>query len=225
MRNILIILAFSMAALCVVADNGNKEQYHIKGVLVDGTEIDGYNETALQNFMRPWVTEVCLSDSVGKGKNCYNSDELKVVWFTQLGADSIPMVYHAVKAQKRLPHLLNKNPKPYKKPVFLRLIYDGENVKGYIRPWLNQTLGNTMNVYNQTYMFYYLTKDSDIAVAYWDGTNDVTPSMRKVMKFFLREFPALVEMIDKGELTPEMFRSNPAIVLPLIDKTYDSKQK
>lgn len=45
------------------------------------------------------------------------------------------------------------------------------------------------------------------------------------MKFYFREFPDIVKMIDNDELTPEMFRENPAIVLPLMDKTYSPKSK
>lgn len=44
--------------------------------------------------------------------------------------------------------------------------------------------------------------------------------MKKVMKFYFREFPDIVEMVDKGELTPEMFQKNPAMILPLMDKLY-----
>lgn len=222
MKKAFLCIITGLIALAAQAQNPDREDCHIKGILADGTQVEGYNETALLNFMRPWVTEVCMTDSLGTTKTCYSSDELKTVWFVKGAQDSIPVVYQSVKAQKRLPHLLNKNPKPYKKPVFLRLIYNGENVKGYIRPWLDYTAAKTINVSNYTYMFYYLTKDSDVAVAYWDGTNDITPAMRKVMKFLLREFPDLVEMVDDGTLTPEMFRQNPAIVLPLIDKAYNN---
>lgn len=223
LRLIIAALAIIVSAT-VAAKDKDPENYHMRGILADGTEIEGYNETAFENFMFPFVTKVKLADTFGGETRTYTSDELKAVWFTSLGEDSVPVVYHAVKAQKGLPNLWNKNPKPHKKPVFLRLVYNGENVKGYIRPVADYTHGRTMSVTKYTYMIYYLTKDSDVAVAYWCETGDIVPAMKKVMKFYLREFPELVEMVDKGEIKSREFRDNPAFVLPLMDKYYKPKE-
>ena len=38
------------------------------------------------------------------------------------------------------------------------------------------------------------------------------------MKFYFREFPDLQKMVDDKELSPKEFRSDPTIVLPLMDK-------
>lgn len=117
-----------------------------------------------------------------------------------------------------MPNLLNKNPKTYKKPVFLRLIYDGAHVKGYARPVLDCTYTPSMNIFNHTWLYYYKLADQDITKAYWVDTNDIIPSIRKVMKFYFREFPGLQKMVDDKELSPKEFRSDPTIVLPLMDK-------
>lgn len=220
----LSVLLSVLTSFACMAKNENPEDYHMRGILVDGTEIEGYNETSFTNFMFPWVTEVKLADTYKGETKKYSSEELKAVWFTSLGADSVPKIYESVRAQKGMPNLWNKNPKPYKKRVFLRLIYNGENVKGYIRPVADYTHGRTMSVSTYTYMIYYLTRDSDVAVAYWCEIGDIVPAMRRVMKFYLREFPELVEMVEKKELTPDEFRSNPAIVLPLMDKFYKPKE-
>ncbi len=224
-RIFLLSVITLFAGLAVMAKDENPENYHMRGILADGTEIEGYNETSFTNFMFPWVTEVKLADTFKGESKKYSSDELKAVWFTSLGEDSIPKIYHSIKAQKSLPNLLRKNPKPYKKPVFLRLVYNGENVKGYIRPVADYTHTPSMSISTYTYIIYYLTKDSDVAVAYWCETGDLVPAMKKVMKFYLREFPELVEMVEKGELKPRDFRDNPAIVLPLMDKFYKPKEK
>ncbi len=223
MSLILTVLAV-LTTIPAFAKDDNPEDYHIRGILADGTEIEGYNETVFTNFMRPWVTEVKLADTYKGETKTYSSEELKAVWFTAVGKDSVPHIYESVKAQKSMPNLLNKKPKPYKKPVFLRLIYNGENVKGYVRPVADYTHGRTMSVSTYTYMIYYLTKDSDVAVAFWCETGDIVPAMRKVMKFYLREFPELVEMVENKELTPNEFRDNPAIVLPLMNKFYKPKK-
>lgn len=220
LRHYLLTLLTVLASAQAFAKDDNPEAYHMRGILADGTEIEGYNETSFTNFMFPWVTEVKLADTYKGATRKYTSEELKTVWFTSVGEDSVPKIYESVKAQKSLPNLLKKNPKPYKKPVFLRLIYNGENVKGYIRPVADYTHARTMSVSTYTYMIYYMTKDSDVAVAYWCETGDIVPAMRKVMKFYLREFPALVEMVENKELKPDEFRRNPAIVLPLMDKYY-----
>ncbi len=204
------------------AKDRNPELDHVQGELFDGSIIEGYTKTAFVNFMRPWVTEVKLSETPGGEEHKYTSEELKKVWFTTPSNDSIPLVFESVRAQKSLPNYLNKNPKPYKKPVFLRLIYNGENVKGYIRPVADFTHTPSMSISTYTYIIYYLTKDSDVAVAFWCETGDLVPGMRKVMKFYLRAFPELVKMVDDGTLTPNMFRENPAIVLPIMDRTYTS---
>lgn len=212
-----------LAGFAATAKDENPEDYHMRGILADGTEIEGYNEKGASNFMYEWSTDVKLADTFKGEAKKYTSEELKAVWFTSPGKDSVPKIYHSVKAQKSMPNLFNKKPKPYKKPVFLRLIYNGENVKGYIRPVVDFTHTPSMSISTSTYMIYYLTKDSDVAVAYWCETGDIVPAMRKVMKFYLREFPELVEMVEKGELKPRDFRDNPAIVLPLIDKYYKPK--
>ena len=113
-----------MSIFLPLRSENDTEQYRVRGILADGTEIEGYNKTSMQNFMRPWVTEVKLADANGDSERKYSSDELKVILFAKPDSDSLPVIYHAVRAQKRLPHLFNKNPKAYKKPVFLRLIYD-----------------------------------------------------------------------------------------------------
>lgn len=224
LRTYLLAASLFFAIAPMIAKDDNPEDYHMRGVLFDGTEIEGYNETAFTNFMRPWVTEVKIADTYKGETKKYSSEELKAVWFTSVGEDSVPKIYESVKAQKSMPNLWNKKPKPYKKPVFLRLIYNGENVKGYIRPVVGFTHGRTMSVQTETYVIYYLTKDSDVAVAYWCDSGDIIPSMRKVMKFYFREFPELVEMVENKELTPNEFRSNPLMVLPLMDKFYKPKE-
>lgn len=44
--------------------------------------------------------------------------------------------------------------------------------------------------------------------------------MKAAMKLYFREFPKLVEMVDKKEITGQQFCNDPTMVLPLMDKFY-----
>ncbi len=222
------LLAFALCLFSILSSYAKKdddpESYRVRVTKTDGTTFEGYNDTHFINYLRPNVTTLSVSETFGGEPVKYKSSEIKRVEFLKLTGDSVPLIYEAVMAQKRLPNLLSKNPKPYKDPVFLRLIYDGENVKGYVRPVADYTRTPSMTVAQYTWVYYYLTKDSDIAKAYWVDVNDLIPSMRKVMKFYFREFPELVRMVEDKEITPREFRDHPAMVLPIMDATYQPKE-
>lgn len=223
MKKCLLLLVGLMASVSALADDNPKE-YHVRLTKMDGTVFEGYNNTRLKNWLKPTVTSISISEDYKGPTTKYTGDEIKRIEFTASLLDSIPVVFDAVKAQTKLPNLFSKNPKPYKQPVFLRLVYDGENIKGYAMPYTDHTMTPDQTVIHFTWRYFYLHKDSDIAKAYWDDTDGIIPNMKKVMKFYFRDFPRLVEMVDNGEITPEMFRENPAMVLPIMDSTYSPKK-
>ncbi len=223
MKKYLLIILGLIVAISAPAEDNAKE-YLVRLTKADGTVFEGYNDTYLRNWLKPAVTSIAISEEYKGPTTKYSSEEVKRIEFVESLLDSIPVVFDAVKAQTKLPNLFSKNPKPYKQPVFLRLVYDGENVKGYAMPYTDHTMTPSRTVIHFTWRYFYLPKDSDIAKAYWNDTDGVIPNMKKVMKFYFREFPMLVEMVDNGEITPEMFRENPAIVLPIMDRTYSPKK-
>lgn len=99
----------------------------------------------------------------------------------------------------------------------MRLIYNGDHVKGYVRPVRGASYSPSMTEVNFTWQYYYKVADEDITKAYWVDTNDLIPNIRKQMKFYFREFPGVQKFIDDKELDPKAFRENPTIVLPLMD--------
>lgn len=222
-KTVLCIFLF-ICGISVFAQDKPKD-FHVRVIKNDGTVFEGYNETRFTNYLRPYITAVSISNEFAGKPIKYNGNEVKRVEFTGETQDSLPMIFEAVIPQTKLPNLFNKNPKPYKEPVFLRLIYEGENVKGYAMPYTDHTMVSGRRTILYTWRYFYLTKDSDIAVAYWDDTDGIIPKMEKVMKFYFREFPELQELVDRKELTPEMFRENPAIVLPIMDRTFQSSEK
>lgn len=222
-KTVLYIFLF-ICGISVFAQD-KPEDFHVRVIKNDGTVFEGYNETRFTNYLRPYITAVSISNEFAGKPIKYNGNEVKRVEFTGETQDSLPMIFEAVIPQTKLPNLFNKNPKPYKEPVFLRLIYEGENVKGYAMPYTDHTMVPGRRTILYTWRYFYLTKDSDIAVAYWDDTDGTIPKMEKVMKFYFREFPELQELVDRKELTSEMFRENPAIVLPIMDRTFQSSEK
>ena len=222
-KTVLYIFLF-ICGISVFAQD-KPEDFHVRVIKNDGTVFEGYNETRFTNYLRPYITAVSISNEFAGKPIKYNGNEVKRVEFTGETQDSLPMIFEAVIPQTKLPNLFNKNPKPYKEPVFLRLIYEGENVKGYAMPYTDHTMVPGRRTILYTWRYFYLTKDSDIAVAYWDDTDGTIPKMEKVMKFYFREFPELQKLVDRKELTSEMFRENPAIVLPIMDRTFQSSEK
>lgn len=122
---------------------------------------------------------------------------MKRIVYTSTLNDSLPLIYESVKAQNSIPNLFSKDPKPFKKPVFLQLIYEGKNVKGYKTLTTDYTVNNNSTKVNYVWRYYYLKKGDEIAKAYWLGIKGIFLVMKKAMKLYFKEFPKLVEMVDK----------------------------
>lgn len=223
MNKVLLLLVSMFTVFGVFAED-SPEQYRVRLTKADGTVFEAYNNTSFRNWFKPKVSSISVSEKFKGTATKYTGEEVKRLVFVESLLDSIPVIFDAVKAQSKLPSLFSKNPKPYKEPIFLRLVYNGENVKGYAMPIMNSTYTPSLTKVQYTWRYFYLTKDSDVAVAYWDDVDDIIPGMKKTMKFYLREFPELVEMVDNEEITPRMFRDNPTIVLPIIDRIYKPKE-
>lgn len=196
-----------------------REAEPVIAIMADGSRLDGYTKTSLINYIKPDVSTISISTEPDGEARKYTSEEVVELIFPPVEGDSTSTVavYHAVKAQKYMPNAWMKNPKTYKKPVFLRLIYNGDHVKGYVRPALDSTHTPSMSINNYTWIYYYKLADEDITKSYWFATNDLIPNMRKTMKFYFREFPGLQKMVDDKELSPKDFREHPSIVLPLME--------
>ncbi|MBD5425535.1 MAG: hypothetical protein HDR45_04975 [Bacteroides sp.] len=210
-------LLFLLLILLPVATYAKRQCEPVIAVKADGTRIEGFTKSRLINYLKPNVSSVSISTEPDGEETKFTSDEVVELIFPPTEEDTTVTVYHAVMAQKHMPHKWNKKPKTYDKPIFLRLIYNGDYVKGYARPAMDNTYTPSMTMVNYTWLYYYKLADQEITKAYWLDTKDIIPGMRKVMKFYFREFPGLQKMVDKKELTPHEFRANPSVVLPLMD--------
>lgn len=222
MKKFLLLLMCFVWSSAMFAEK-DPENYKVVVCLKDGTQFEGYMASPLANYLSPRVSEVSISKEFGGEKQKYTSDEVVSIEFVQNDKNDKPVIYHSVMAQSKMPNLLSKNPKPYKQRIFLRLVYDGKNIKGYAMPLFDRTFGQTIDVLHYTWRYFYKTVDDDVAKGYWDDTDGTIPNAKKVMKFYFREFPELQKMVDDESLTQKAFRDNPAMVLPIMDETYKKK--
>ena len=124
MKNFLLLLVGSLIAAVSAFADDSPDEYRVRLTKADGTVFEGYNDTRLKNWLKPAVTTLSISEEYKGSTTKYSGEEVKRVEFVKSLLDSIPVVFDAVKAQTKLPNLFSKNPKPYKQPVFLRLVYD-----------------------------------------------------------------------------------------------------
>lgn len=219
MNKLILILSLLFMALPTTARN-NPDDYKVTCTLTDGTVIEGYISIPSTSHLISPVYDIKISDTYKSKARKYTSEEVKRIVYTSTLNDSLPLIYESVKAQNSIPNLFSKDPKPFKKPVFLQLIYEGKNVKGYKTLTTDYTVNNNSTKVNYVWRYYYLKKGDEIAKAYWLGIKGIFLVMKKAMKLYFKEFPKLVEMVDKKEIKGKQFRKNPAMVLPLMDKFY-----
>lgn len=196
MNKLIFIFSLLFMALPTIADN-NPDDYKITCTLTDGTVIEGYTSIPLTKVITSQLNEIDISDTYKGKARKYTSEEVKRIVYTSTLNDSLPLIYESVKAQNSIPNLFSKDPKPFKKPVFLQLIYEGKNVKGYKTLTTDYTVNNNSTKVNYVWRYYYLKKGDEIAKAYWLGIGGINVGMKAAMKLYFREFPKLVEMVEK----------------------------
>lgn len=219
MNKLIFILSLLLMALPTTARN-NPDDYKVTCTLTDGTVIEGYCSIASTARLISPVYDLKISDTYKGKARKYTSEEVKRIVYTSTLNDSLPLIYESVKAQKNMPNQFNKDPKPFNKPVFLQLIYEGKNVKGYKTLTTDYTVNMSGTNVNYIFQYYYLKKGDEIAKSYWLGRKGLVLIMKKDIKLYFREFPKLVEMVDKKEIKTKHLRKNPEMVLPLMDKFY-----
>lgn len=223
-KSFFILLMCFVWASAVYAYNVPKE-YKVIVFLADGTDFDGYITAPSANYIPPRSSEVSISREPNGEKRTYTSDEVMAIAFPQSDDEESYIVYHSVKVQKH--HRIDfnfKNPKPYKRRIFLWCFYQGENVNGYFMPSSNSFYGMNTHTYNSIYgHYYYKTIDDDVAKFYWQYINYPVMQEKTQMRFYLREFPELVKMVNDKALTFRGLCSDPTCVLPIMDKTYRRK--
>ena len=165
---------------CVLA----QAQTKVEVTLTDGKVVKGTTRTL---FSVDDANSIKVKDAKGE-KKTYKSTEVKNLrvyddkshkWYT----------FEALKAQKALPNVWNKNPKPYSDPVFLQVVYEGKNVTGYVHNISTQTNTKTLQLTGTGGMLYFKLKNEDVARAFWMSA---AVGWRAELKLVFKDFPDVI---------------------------------
>ena len=113
-----IFFMFLALLLCVMV----QAQDNVEITLNNGNVVKGVTKTL---FMLDDGDVVVAKDSKYREKKEYKSTEIKSIkYYDSKSKEWIKFV--PLMAQKSLPSVWNKNPKPYKTPIFLKPVYEGK---------------------------------------------------------------------------------------------------
>ena len=142
-----IFFMFLALLLCVMV----QAQDNVEITLNNGNVVKGVTKTL---FMLDDGDVVVAKDSKYREKKEYKSTEIKSIkYYDSKSKEWIKFV--PLMAQKSLPSVWNKNPKPYKTPIFLKPVYEGKNVSAYIHYISTITNTKTLHLEGTNYVFYF----------------------------------------------------------------------
>ena len=118
--------------------------------------------------------------------------------------------------QKSLPSVWNKNPKPYKTPIFLKPVYEGENVSAYIHYISTITNTKTLHLEGTNYVFYFKVKNEDVAKGYCMGSSI---GAKMLLKIVFKPYPVMKETVSNLD-TKEFYKDPISLI-----RTFDSLLK
>lgn len=226
MRSIHFIhfIAMTLVALILLpgtrsfAKNGRKkdrdEAYRIVLTLKDGSLVNGYIRTSLMDGK----SSVGVSETPKGSFKEYQAADVQSLVYPATQEDPDEVVYVPEKALKNTPNLLNKKGKEFKKPVFLRLIFEGKTITGYILPVVLSTTNATTTTYYNSAQYYYKVKGEEIARPYWLDQKGITIGGKKALKFYFKGHPAVVDYFDSEEFDYKEFNQHPETLLPVLDE-------
>ncbi len=118
----------------------------------------------------------------------------------------------------------NKDFRDKKRAEYLMLrVYNGKNIKGYIRPFYESRGAGYMNTTNSNiYAIKYL--DQDYYIPYCMNMIATKGSMKYFFKRYLPDFPELLDMIKSGEIKVKEFQRNHTVLMYYIDKILEDRK-
>ncbi len=192
------------------------DEYKVTATCSDGTSFEGYTKY----FPYENCTSIPIRTESGEYKK-YSSDEIVTLEYSPFGEHTQPLVYKSVVTQKTMPTLFSKDPKPYKKPIFLRQIYSGERVDGYVMLITGRT--NTPSVKHTTYnipLYFYKVHDDEKARQYLLG--ELSVGLGASLKLCFKKYPKMVEKFKSKEIKADDVYKNPLMIFPIFDSILEN---
>lgn len=203
-----IFFMFLALLLCVMV----QAQDNVEITLNNGNVVKGVTKTL---FMLDDGDVVVAKDSKSREKKEYKSTEIKSIkYYDSKSKEWIKFV--PLMAQKSLPSVWNKNPKPYKTPIFLKPVYEGKNVSAYIHYISTITNTKTLHLEGTNYVFYFKVKNEDVAKGYWMGSSI---GAKMLLKIVFKPYPVMKETVSN--LDTKEFDKDPISLI----RTFDSLLK
>ena len=191
----------------------------------DGTSINGYNRT---DFTGGKSTLGISKEPKGKIEK-YESELIDSIVFPPSANDTTRVVWIPLKAHK-LPagqkSIFSRN-KFFKKPVFLKKVFTGKSIIGYILPTYDTTQhnGQTTTITTWAVNSYYITEPNiDYAYCYWKSVKGIMLFFGSMIKKSLKQYPDMIELFNQKIITKDEFLSDPSICYLYFDDLITNQQ-
>ena len=162
-------------------------------------------------FMFDDCDVVVVKDSGSGEKSGYKSTEIKSLkYYDDDSKEWITFV--PLMAQKTLPTVWNKNPKPYKAPIFFTPMYEGKHVSAYIRYITTATNTKQVHLQGTNVMFYFKVHSEDIAKGYWMGSSI---GAKLLLKIVFKPYPVMKDTVS--DLDTKEFNKDPISLIRTFD--------
>ena len=123
-------------------------------------------------------------------------------------------------AQMGLGLSYKKEPKLYKKPVFLHPVYEGKNISAYVHYITTVTNTKSTSISGFGLMFYYKAKNEDFARSYYVMDNSVAGIGQKTMlKMRFKGYPQIKQILK--DISMKEIRKDPTIVVKKLDEVLE----
>lgn len=199
----LIFMFFALLA-CVAA----QAQDNVEITLNNGNVVKGVSKNL---FMFDDCDVVVVKNSGSGEKSEYKSTEIKSLkYYNDDSKEWITFV--PLMAQKTLPSVWNKNPKPYKTPIFFTPMYEGKKVSAYIRYITTATNTKQVHLQGTNVMFYFKVHSEDIAKGYWMGSSI---GAKLLLKIVFKPYPVMKDTVS--DLDTKEFNKDPISLIRTFD--------
>lgn len=181
----------------------------VKLTLNNGNVVEG---TTNSQFMLDGNNEIRVSVTKTGEKQDYNSTDVKSVEYYSKN-DKEWLTFIPLAAQKSLPSIWNKNPKPYKNPVFMLPLYNGKRASAYKHIISTQTNTKALQINGSGCVYYFKVKGEDVARAFWMSS---AVGVKAMLKIVFKDFPEMKHVIS--ELDTDQFYKDPAMLIKKFDE-------